>query len=305
MTKKRVHDPGLGSKFQKPLTRLMNKDGSYNIVRKGGLKKHQDFYKYLIEVPLPWFLLILLLIYIGFNLLFALGYLLIGIDQLNGFTNDQSPFFNAFFFSTQTFTTVGYGSIAPSKLGAQILAMVEAFVGLLSFALATGLLYGRFSKPNTKIAFSENIIITPFEEGNALMFKVVNLRNNVLLKTKVKAFMSLDKGDGTETFNKDYFALNLETDNIMFFPLTWTLVHKINEDSPIQNLTLEDIKRRNGEVFVLIETFDETYAQEIVQKHSYGQEDWKEGVKFTSAFRPNNRGQLELHIDELNDLVEL
>ncbi len=282
---------------------MMNRDGSYNIVRKGGLTKMQDFYKYMLDTSLPKFLIILLVIYIVLNLFFSGVYMFIGIDQLKGIPDNQPPFFSAFFFSTQTFTTVGYGSVSPGGTGAEIVAMIEAFFGLMAFAIATGLLYGRFSKPNAKIGFSENIIITPFEDTKAVMFKIVNMRDNVLLKSKVNVYLALDKEDGEHSFIKQYYQLNLEVDNIMFFPLTWTLVHKITDDSPLFGLSLDTIKKRNGEVLVLIETFDETYSQDIVKKHSYAQEDWLENVKFEGNFRPNDNGELVLYIDELSKVV--
>lgn len=219
-TMKTMKDPGLGSKFQKPIKRMMNQDGTYNIIRKGGLTKFQDFYKYLLDVSLTKFLLIILLIYILLNVIFTCIYLGIGIEELKGVSEHQPVFFSAFFFSTQTFTTVGYGSVSPHGIGAEIVAMVEAFVGLLGFALATGLLYGRFSKPNAKIGFSKNIILTPFDDGQAIMFKSVNMRNNVLLKTKISAFIAMDKELGVNNFMKEYFPLNLEVDTITFFPLT-------------------------------------------------------------------------------------
>jgi inward rectifier potassium channel len=302
---KTMKDPGLGSKFQKPIKRMMNQDGTYNIIRKGGLTKFQDFYKYLLDVSLGKFLLIILLIYILLNIVFTCIYLGIGIEELKGVSEHQPAFFSAFFFSTQTFTTVGYGSVSPHGIGAEIVAMVEAFVGLLGFALATGLLYGRFSKPNAKIGFSKNIILTPFDEGQAIMFKTVNLRNNVLLKTKISVFIALDKEIGANNFMKEYFPLTLEVDTITFFPLTWTLVHKITEDSPVANMNIDELKLKNAEVFILIETFDETYSQDIVQKHSYAQNDWIDNVKFDTNFRTNTAGNLELHVNELDKLITL
>ena len=299
---KRANDPGLGSKFQKPIERMMNPDGSYNIVRRGGLNGLQDFYKFLLEIKWYWFILFITSFYICMNLIFSSLYLLIGIEQLKGIHNGQSNFFNAFFFSAQTFTTVGYGAISPNGKAADILAMIEAFVGLLSFALATGLLYGRFSKPSLKIAFSKNLLITPYEDGNALMFKIVNMRNNVLLNTRISTLVTIDKGTQNEEFNKEYFALNLETDTVKFFPLTWTIVHKVDESSPIFGLTLKDLKKRNAEVIVMVETFDETFAQEIIQKHSYAHSQWIEGMKFDRNFRIDEKGRLTLHINELNNI---
>ncbi len=305
MILKKANDPGLGSKFQNPIKRMMNPNGEYNIIRKGGLNNFQDFYKFLLEIKWYAFLLFITLFYIAINLIFSSLYLLVGIEQLKGTTNLQSDFFNAFFFSAQTFTTVGYGAISPNGKAADILAMIEAFIGLLSFALATGLLYGRFSKPSLKISFSNNLLLTPYEDGQALMFKMVNLRNNVLLNTKVTTLFVIDKGIGEEEFNKDYFSLPLETDTVNFFPLTWTLVHKIDKNSPLFNVSFEELKKRNSEVIVMVETFDETFGQMVIQKHSYAQEQLITGKKFDRNFRMDKNGQLVLHIDELNNLTSI
>lgn len=302
---KTAKDPGLGSKYQEPLKRIMNADGSYNIKRVGGLSKFQDFYKFLIEVSLTRFLVYILSFYILINIFFTLVYMLVGVEQLTGINDEQSDVFTAFFFSVQTFTTVGYGSIAPNGTGVDIVAMFEAFIGLMSFALATGLLYGRFSKPESRIAFSENIIITPFDGSTAMMFKVVNQRKNVLLNTKVNVMLIMDKGGSENQFNKLYFDLTLEDNEVYFFPLTWTLVHKINDDSPLKGLSVEDLIRRNAEVVILIQTFDETYSQSLLQKHSYAQEQWKEGVKFATNFKTNSKGEVELYVNEIDKLIEL
>lgn len=305
MILKKAKDPGLGSKFQNPIKRMMNPDAAYNIIRKGGLNNFQDFYKFLLEIKWYSFLLFITLFYIAMNLVFTGLYLFVGIEQLKGASELQSDFFNAFFFSAQTFTTVGYGAISPNGKAADILAMIEAYIGLLSFALATGLLYGRFSKPSLKISFSNNLILSPYEDGEALMFKMVNLRNNVLLNTKVTTLFVIDKGIGEDEFNKEYFALNLETDTVNFFPLTWTLVHKIDENSPLFNISFSELKKRNSEVIVMVETFDETFGQMMIQKHSYAEDQLITGKKFDRNFRMDENGQLVLHIDELNNLTSI
>lgn len=298
-------DPGLGSKYKAPLKRIMNSDGSYNIKRVGGLSNMQDFYKFLTDVSLPLFMIYVVSFYIVINLFFSSLYLLVGVEQLNGINDQQSDFFTAFFFSVQTFTTVGYGSIAPNGMGVDIIAMFEAFVGLMSFAMATGVLYGRFSKPRTKIGFSKNIILTPFEGETAMMFKMVNMRKNVLLKTKVNVMLILDKGGDENQFNKLYFEIPLENNKVDFFPLTWTLVHKITEESPLYGLNISDMKAKNAELVILVETFDETYGQTILQKHSYAQEQWRENVKFATNFKINEQGKIELYVNEINQLLEL
>lgn len=281
----------------------MNPDGSYNIKRIGGLGSFRDFYKFLIDVSWPRFLFIVTAFYLLINVFFTCLYLSVGTEQLVGKTIEESPVFGTFFFSVQTFTTVGYGSISPNGMGADIIVMVEAYFGLMSFALATGLLYARFSKPGLKIAFSKHIILTPFEGGKAFMFKMVNQRKNVLLNTSVKVMLILDKGGKVDSFNKQYFEIKLENDKVNFFPLTWTLVHKIDENSPFHGLTLQELMHKNAELVILVETFDETYGQALLQKHSYAHDQWKENVKFDTNFRPNDKGELELHVDEIDNLL--
>ena len=279
---------------------MMNEDGSYNIIRKGGLNGISDIYKFLIELHWIYFILILIGGFLFINILFAVIYLSIGIEHIHGVNPNISHFLNAFFFSSQTFTTVGYGALSPKDTGTNVVAMFESFLGLTSFAIATGLLWGRFSRPASKIAFSRNIIITPFEGGKAVMFKMVNLRNNVLLNTKVRCIFIIDKGSGEFVFNKAYSELKLETDAVNFFPLTWTLVHKINEESPLFELNREELIQRHAEVIILVETFDETYSQTILQKHSYSADQWLENVKFERNFDANEKGQIELNIRDLN-----
>ncbi|MCH2230516.1 MAG: ion channel [Crocinitomicaceae bacterium] len=300
-----VKDPGLGSNYNKKVDRFINEDGSYNIVRHGGLKGVRDFYKYLIEVSWPKFLGLAFISFVTINLIFAILYIVIGVDQISGLNNDYNDFLNAFFFSSQTLTSLGYGSLSPSGLGAGIISSLESFVGLMGIALITGLLYGRFSRPSSKIIFSKNVIIRPFGESKALMFKMVNQRNSILLNTKIKTILILDKGIGENAFNKEYHNLSLQLDIVDFFPLTWTLVHKIDKDSPLFGLSLEEIQLRNAELIALVEAFDETHSQSVVEKHSFGNEQWIENMKFDKNYRTNDNGQIELYINELNNLSPL
>lgn len=285
---------------------MMNADGSYNIVRKGGIRGVNDFYKFLIEVSWTTFIVILFSAFLLINVLFAGIYYWIGIEQLQGFNqNALSAFEDAFFFSSQTFTTVGYGALAPTGFAASAVATLESFLGLSSFAIATGLLWGRFSKPSSKILFSRNILLTPFDNGTAVMFKMVNRRSNVLLNTSVNCTFSIDKGSGAASYEKEYSKMELEIDRVKFFPLTWTLVHRVTAESPFHGRTLEELKERHAEVVILVEAFDETYSQSIFQRHSYGGDQWLENVKFDRTFEANENGEIVLYIDRIDRVVPL
>ena len=295
------NDPGLGIAYEKNVRRLLNQDGSFNIKRKGGASWYRDTYKFLIDISVFHFMLLSFLAYVTLNLIFAITFYSLGPDGILGINKNQNFFLQCFYFSSQTFTTVGYGSLLPNGNIANILATIEAFIGFLSFSLATGILYGRFSKPNSKINFSNNIILTEHEEGKAVMFKMVNARKNVLLKAHADVILICDKKNSSTPFEKEYFKLNLEISDINFFPLTWTVVHKVDENSPFNALKFSELNERNVEVIVLIKAFDETFSQEIFEKHSYAHHQWKENVKFKRNFKVNDQGVVELYVDQLHD----
>jgi inward rectifier potassium channel len=303
---KEAQDPGLGTSFKQAVPRMMNEDGSFNIIRKGTVSNYKDIYKFLVDLSTLRFTIFLILAFLALNLLFTSIYVLIGTHQLSGLQPQQHPFLGAFYFSAQTFTTVGYGAIAPKGNGASIVAAIEAFVGLIAFSIATGLIYGRFSKPSAKIAFTHNVIITPHKGKQAMMFKMVNLRKSVLLNTKVTVMLSLTKANSDATaYERHYYTLPLEIDFTRFFPLTWTLVHLIDEDSPLWNLNLKDIQEKDAEVLIIVEAFDETFSQMVLQKHSYAEHQWKDQVKFKRNFKVEGEGKIILNIDELNELESI
>lgn len=299
-------DPGLGTSYQKTVTRMLNEDGTFNIERVGTMNGYKDFYKYLVDLSTWKFAGFLMFSFVILNTFFALIYWGVGIEHLYGVQPSQHPFVASLFFSAQTFTTVGYGAIAPKGNLTSLIAALEAFVGLIAFAIATGLIYGRFSKPSSKIAFTHNVIISPYKEGNAVMFKLVNLRNSVLLNTRVTVMVSMSHQDAHHTsYIRNYYSLPIENDFVRFFPLTWTIVHPINEESPFYNLSLQEIQDKEAEILILVEAFDETFSQMVIQKHSYAQHQWAEDVKFKRNFAANDSGKIVLNIRELNELETL
>ena len=301
-----AQDPGLGLSFRRSVKRVLNENGTFNIKRVGTVSGIKDFYKYLVDLSSWKFALFLVTNFVAINLVFATGYWLIGAEFLHGIQKEQNTFVASFYFSAQTFTTVGYGAIAPKGNLTSLLAAFEAFLGLIAFAMATGLIYGRFSRPSTKIAFSHNVIITPYEDGMALMFKMVNQRNSVLLNTKVQVMLSIAHEDFThENLRRQYYNLPLATEFVKYFPLTWTLVHPINEESPLSGMSLNQIRERLSELLILVEAFDETYSQTVIQKHRYAEHQWATGGKFKRNFSADENGTIILNIDQLSDLEPL
>lgn len=237
--KEKYNDLGLDTKSPSSGYRALNKDGSFN-VRKDNVSFFEGMNIFHSLVSMSWlqFFLVLGLGYFIINLVFASLYLIIGTEHLTGIygTTKIDQFIEAFFFSAQTITTLGYGQIAPLNLAANIVAALESLLGLLLFALATGLMYGRFSKPFATIKYSTIAVISPYNDINGFMFRVVNPKKNQLLEVEVNVNLSI-KRENSDL--RDFYSLELERSKVVFFPTMWTIVHPISEKSPLYRLKRE------------------------------------------------------------------
>ncbi len=293
-----THNAGLGEKYLDESKRLINKDGSFNLKRTGNPFQARSLYQWLTAISWPTFLGLMLLLYIFVNALFACGYLVIGIEQLSG-VNQQTPrFWSAFYFSAQTLTTVGYGAMAPVGAWASMLAALEAFSGLTGFALVTGLLYGRFSKPSAKFLFSNNALIAPYKDGQSLQCRLVNVRSNIMMEVEANVLLStLDKENG----HRQYYNLNLETNFIQFFPLNWTLVHPLTEDSPLNKCSLESLENLDAEILIRVKGYDDTFGQTVHVRHSYKYNEIIHGARFQKVYESDAEGNTLLALNKIHD----
>lgn len=276
----KFNDLGLGTKTSSDKQRSLNKDGSFNIEKINvPFTERMNFYHSLVTMSWIKFFVLLVSGYFFVNLIFAGIYMLIGTDHLTGIdgVSDAEKFLEAFFFSSQTLTTLGYGRISPVGTLASSVAAIESMIGLLSFALATGLLYGRFSRPVAKIKYSNHAVIAPYKDINAFMFRVVNPRDNQLIEIEVSVTLSIKKQDSPQ---RDFFSLVLERPKVNFFPMTWTIVHPINLESPLINFTQDNLIEKNAEFIVLMKAFDETFSQTVYSRSSYKASEIKWGEKF-------------------------
>lgn len=301
---KPTFDPGLTQKYTGAIRRTINKDGSFNVHRRGATWRDVNAYLYLINVPWPAFLGIIFAAYLAVNTLFALLYYSLGPNQLQGAAapNELSHFLNSFFFSAQTLTTVGYGSISPRGTAASTVAALEAMVGLMGFALATGLLFGRVSRPSARIGYSEKMTVTPYLDGASLQFRVVNQRANNLMELEAKVlFMTVEGPPGH--LRRDYKVLRLERHSVFFFPLTWTIVHPIDEHSPLHGKTAQDLERLQAEILILIKGFDDTFSQTVHSRYSYRYDEITWGARFIPAFDTDAQGGLVLEVNKVGALA--
>ena len=213
----------------------------------------------------------------------------------------MSPFANAFFFSVHTLTTVGYGNVYPEGAWANTISSLEAATGLMVFAIATGLLYGRFSRPSARIIYSKSAIIAPYQDGTSLQFRITNARKNSLINMQARVvLMTVDQSNGELT--RSFIDLPLERRSIYFFALTWTVVHPIDSASPLFGKTREDLAKLSAELLILIEGFDDTFSQVVHSMYSYRHDEFVWGAKFIPAFKIDPKGDLVVEVDRIDEM---
>jgi inward rectifier potassium channel len=303
------NDTGFGNNANNYGGRFINRDGSFN-VRKEGYPVWERFsiYHSMLNLPRWKFIAVILVFYLVINFIYTILYLLIGADQLQGLISKTpvNVFKEVFFFSTETFTTVGYGRVNPVGDGANILAAIESMSGFLSFALATGLIYGRFSKPKSYLLFSKDALISPYKDITALMFRFAPFKDNHTL-TDVEIRINL----GFQVIENDvpvykFYILDLERSRVDSLPLNWTVVHPIDEKSPLFGFTSEDLKSSDLELYVLIKGFDDVYSNYVLQRTSYTYDEIHFNRKFKPMYRESEDGRTTiLELNRINEHVEV
>ena len=286
-SEKQRTDLGFGSKITDSESRLINPDGTFNVERiKTPFWSWLNPFHRLTTMSWPLFLLIVFLTFFLTNVFFSTIYILIGTEHLVGMlgVSKLEHFWEAFYFSAQTLTTVGYGRISPIGHLTSAVAAVEALVGLLAFALATGLLYGRFSRPKPRILFSKNALIVPYNEINAFMFRIINLQQNELLDIRAEVSLTRVETKADSTKLRKYYTLELERKQVNFFPLSWTVVHPITDKSPLFGETAESMANSDAEFLVYLKATEESFLQNVSVRASYRFNQLVWGAKFVPMF---------------------
>jgi inward rectifier potassium channel len=298
------NDLGFGTQALSKNQRLFNQDGSTNVVRKG-LSRFNTANNYHTLITMSWrkFWLLVLSGYVLVNLLFAGIYLAIGIQYLAGSQGNTAfeHFFDAFFFSAQTISTVGYGHIYPLGIATSSVSAVESMIGLLAFALATGLLYGRFSRPSARIAYSKHILVAPYlETGKAIMLRLANQRRSSLIDLEIELIFSYNEEANGKTVRK-FIPLELERKHVSILSLNWTVVHPLNDDSPLRDITYEDLVKTEANIAVLLKAFDDTFSQTVHSRTSYQWDEVVWNAKFKPAFERDAEGRMVLDLSKISD----
>jgi inward rectifier potassium channel len=300
-------DLGFGSVVaRESRQRLLNPDGTFN-VRREGLRFWESLsaYHYLLTISWPRFFGIIVAAYLAANAVFAAIYVSLGRGALAGAhaTKIAGEFTEAFFFSVHTLATIGYGTIVPATLLANLVVTLETLIGLVGVAVMAGISFARFSRPVANVLFSRNAVIAPYRGGRAFMFRIVNRRSSQLVQMEARVLLSRRKRDGITSTDREFLQLRLERDSVVFFPLAWTIVHPIDETSPLAGWTGEDLSECDAEFLVLLNAFEETFSQTVHTRSSYKIREIVWGAKFATMFNPPDEdGTVSVDIRRLHDI---
>jgi inward rectifier potassium channel len=301
------NDTGFGTCASNFGGRFINRDGSFNMRREGASYWDRfSIYYTMLSMPRWKFIGIIIVFFLGINLLYSIAYLIIGPEEFQGViaVTPWQKFKEVYFFSTETFTTVGYGRVNPVGDGANFVASLEAMSGLLSFAIATGLIYGRFSRPRPFLLFSDVAVVAPFRDKMGLMFRFVSYKDHhILTNVEIRVNVGLQvQENGSAVYR--YYDLDLERSRVESLPTNWTVVHPIDDRSPFAGFTYEDMKAADVELYVLVRGFDDVYSNVVQQRTSYTYEEIIFNRKFVPMYRESDNGKttvIELH--KLNEHI--
>ena len=300
-------DLGFGTEVARGTRRrLLNRDGSFNVVLEGlNPLSSLGLYQWLLRISWPHFLGFITASYIAINGLFAFAYLLCGPDALQATaagTFANQPFYRAFFFSVDTFATIGYGNIIPVGVVANTLVTIEALLNIVGVALATGVMFARFSRPSARIIYSRNAIVAPYRDTTALEFRIANARSSQLIDVQMQAILTkIERVDGRTI--RRFYELELERNRVVFFPLSWTVVHPITPKSPMWGLKHADLVDADAELLVLLIGTDETLSQSVHSRSSYEADEIVWGAKFANMFmRSESEGIIGMNLNRIHEI---
>jgi inward rectifier potassium channel len=259
-----------------------------------------DLYHVLLTASWPRLVLIVAACYVVGNSLFALGYLLDpgGIDHARA-----GSFGDAFFFSIQTMATIGYGQMVTHSLFANVLVMIEALVGVLGFALMTGLIFAKFSRPSARVLFSRVAVITQQDGIPSLLFRMANARGNQIVEAQIHLVLARDEITPEGEPFRRLHDLELTRRPHALFTMTWTAIHPITAQSPLVGATPASLAAADTEIIVSLIGLDETFAQTVHARYSYTTRDIVWEARFVDVLSRLTNGQRRIDYLRFHDVV--
>lgn len=283
------------------IVQIVRQNGRLNIV---GMGKWYSYWRdpYHLMLTLPWsgFLALTVLGYVVANALFALAYLAGG----DGIENARpGNFLDAFFFSVQTMASIGYGVMHPRTVYANVLVTIEALTGLMGLAVGTGLMFARFSRPTARVIFSRVAVITSYEGVPTLMFRAANQRRNQILEAQMRVGLGRDEVSVEGQSMRRVYDLNLIRSQNPLFSLSWTAMHRIDEQSPLYGVTPESLDKAEASLVVTLSGLDETVSQPIHARHTYICRDILWNMRFVDIISKTKDGNRFVDYSRFHDVV--
>jgi inward rectifier potassium channel len=261
-----------------------------------------DFYHDILTNSWPVFFLKLALAFVAVNLGFAVLYV---VDR-HGIANARSgSYLDAFFFSVQTLGTLGYGVMAPRTLYTNLLVTVESFTGILTIALFTGIIFARFSRPFARVVFSQVAVVAPFDGVPTLMFRAANQRGEAMLDASVTVTLARQHTTLEGITMRRFQELKLVRSSSSLFALSWTVMHAIDQDSPLHGLTLEDMEACDMEIVVTLSGLDEILADRIYCRHAYWADEIVWNQRFVDVISVTESGRRLVDLTRFHDTQEI
>ena len=247
------------------------KNGRFEIPGADAWHKYwQEPYYLLLTIPWWGFLSLAMLLYLALNAIFAISFMMGGKCIENA---TPGSFADAFFFSVQTLTSIGYGSMYPITTYADILVTIEALVGIIGIALITSLAFTRFSQPTAKVVFSRVATIAEHNGIPTLMIRAGNQRHNQIIEAQVRLYLMQDEVTTEGEYMRRFYLLKLKRDSTPRFTLSWTIMHPIAQDSPLYSATAESLAKTRAMIVVSLSGIDETVSQSLHAPYSYNASD--------------------------------
>ncbi len=282
--------------------RLVSRKGQFalNVVRLGLPRLHfADLYHGLLTLSWPKFFILISLLYVLTNSLFALAYLAGGDCIANA---RPGSFQDAFYFSVQTMATIGYGSMYPRTDYANTIVAIQAFFALWGVAMVTGLAFSRFSKPTARVVFSRVAVIAPFNGVQTLMYRTANQRFNQILEAQQRATLIRDEVTSDGDYMRRFYDLTLVRSQSPIFALTWTVMHVIDENSPLYKLSAKDLSEQQAEIVITLTGIDETVSQTIHARHSFVASEILWNMKFVDIISRTPQGKRVVDYTRFHDV---
>jgi inward rectifier potassium channel len=286
-----------------PRVHIKIRDGQFEILGLGAWYSYwRDPYHLLLTIPWTGFLVIIALIYVFINTIFAIAYL-VGGDCIANAT--PGSFLDFFFFSVQTLASIGYGAMYPKTTYAHTIVTVEAMVALVGIAVMTGLAFARFSRPTARVIFSRVAVITPQDGMPTLIFRTANQRRNLILEAQMRVYLMRDEVTAEGQAMRRFHDIKLIRHQTPSFTLSWVAMHVIDQSSPLYGMSAESLIQTNSTLVVSVSGIDETVAQVVHARHQYSAKEILWNYRFVDIMHQTKDGHRYIDYQHFHDVLSL